>query len=45
MLPCGIGDFHVAVYSDAQFAAQDIELLRLQRAEMFRNGVKPSAGA
>jgi hypothetical protein len=30
MLPCGIGDFYVAVHPDAQFAAQAIELLRLQ---------------
>src|SRR5712671_2415573 len=45
MLPRGIGDFHVAVYSYAQLAAQDIELLRSQRAEMFRNGVEPVTSA
>ena len=45
MFPCGIGDFHVAVHSDAQFTAQDIDLLRLQRAEVFRNGVEPGTGA
>jgi hypothetical protein len=45
MFPCGIGDFHVAVYADAQFAAQDIDLLRLQRPEVLRNGVEPGTGA
>ena len=45
MFPCGIGDFHVAVYPDAQFAAQDIDLLRLQRPEVLRNGVEPGTGA
>jgi len=45
IFPCGIGDFHVAVYPDAQFATQDIDLLRLQRPEVLRNGVKPGTGA
>src|SRR5450759_77688 len=43
--PCGIVDFHVAVYSDAQLAAQNIDLLRLQRPEVLRNGVKSDTGA
>jgi hypothetical protein len=34
MFSCAIGDFHVAVYSDAQFAAQGIDLFRLQRPEV-----------
>jgi hypothetical protein len=33
------------VYPDAQFATQDIDLLRLQRPEVLRNGVKPGTGA
>ena len=45
MFPCGIGDFHVAVHPDTQFAAQDIHLLRLQRSEVLRNGVEPGTGA
>jgi hypothetical protein len=44
MLIWGIGDFHVAVNSDAQLATQDVELIWLQRAEMFRNAVKTGAG-
>jgi hypothetical protein len=39
MFACGIGNFYVAVYSDAQFATQDIDLLCLQCSEMFRDGV------
>ena len=45
MFPCGIGDFHVAVHPDTQFAAKDIDLLRLQRPEVLRNGGKPRTGA
>ena len=44
MFPRGIGDFHVAVQPDAQFTAQDIDLLRLH---FFgdRNGVEPKTVA
>ena len=45
MFPCGIGDFDVSVQPDAQLAAQDIDLLRLQRPEVFGNRVEPGAGA
>ena len=45
MFPCGISDFDVSVQPDAQFAAQDIDLLRLQRPEVLRNGVEPGTGA
>ena len=34
MFPCGIGDFHVAVHANAQFAAEDIDLVRLQLPEV-----------
>jgi len=45
MFPCGIGDFYVPMDPDAQFAAQDIDLLRLQRLEGLRNGVEPGTCA
>jgi hypothetical protein len=38
---CGIGDLDVAVYPDAHLRRRD--LLRLQRAKMFRNRAEPSA--
>jgi hypothetical protein len=34
-----IGHLHVTVYANAQLAAQEIELLRSQRIEVFANGV------
>jgi hypothetical protein len=45
MLACGIGDFYVAVHSDAQFTAQAVERLRLQLRKMFCNCVEPGTGA
>jgi hypothetical protein len=39
VLSSGIGHLHVAVYSNAQLAAQEVELFRRKRTEMFANGV------
>ena len=45
MLPFGISNFHVAVYSNAQFATQHIELFRLERSEVLFDGVEAFTAA
>jgi hypothetical protein len=41
----GLGDFHVLVNSDAEFAAQNIEFLRCQRTKMISNTIETGTGA
>ena len=43
-LPFGVGDFHVAVHSDAQLATQNVELLWLQRTEMISDAIETISG-
>jgi hypothetical protein len=45
MFTCGIGNLHVTMYSDAQFAAKEIDLLRIQPPEVIRNGIETGKGA